>query len=212
MSTSGITRAFAACISLTLLLAMPGAASACSIPFRTIGALYLSKSDLKRPIKKTTGAAFWKLDPALWLPLEPQLNQYVVIKNHRIYEGVTYGDQKAISIDAKGTYGTDNVYMQDPESLDTCNIVGQREWTAPFIRKMESTREVRILVVTTPNTADDAGCMLDPEPTVCPQLTRAVIVLKKPMGKRKLVFADFESPLDDANDESEDASGFPNYG
>lgn len=205
-------RSMATSLTAAMLLVLPGTAEACTIPFRHLKALYLARTDLKSPAKKTTPAKMWKMDSTKWLPLEPQLNQIVTVRDRHSYWSVTFGDQRTLSIDAKGTYGTDHVYEQDPDSFTQCQAVGQRQWTDPIIRKIETTREVRILAATRPNPVDANGCVLSQDATECPQLTRKLINLSRPMGTRKLIFADFESTLDDEYDEYEDEAGYPNYG
>lgn len=183
-------------ILLALLLLGPTAATACPIPFRTIGPVRAGHGDVRRPIMRSTSRAAWQLD-ASWTATSPELNQFVRTVDGRRHEFVTFARQQALSIDAAAPADNGWLYGDDDDpATPPCRLAGQGEWQAPVIRLREGPREVRVVAAARRTVGDRAGCRLgagqDALTLGCPTLTRSIRLLKRPLGSRTLVFETFD--------------------
>lgn len=180
-------------IACVLLLVAPSAASACTIPIRSIGPIKVTKRQLQRPGHRTTTRTAWKVD-STWVSVVPELSQFVKVTGIGKRHGVTYPGQRNLSIDARGPDDTKWIYFDDNDPLTAaCTMVGQIEWQRPQVRVVETAREVRISALVQRTVGDRTGCTYGFEHGVaeCPNLTRTIIRLARPVGKRPVVFEQF---------------------
>jgi hypothetical protein len=181
-------------LAFALLLIAPTAVWACNIPIRTVGALNLSRKDLRRPIYRKVERSQWPKALAGETSVMPTLDQFVRIKNRQSYYGVTFAWQQAFSIDAISPGYRGEVFAQDDDpQAPACALLGKYPWTAPRILVKESEREVRITAVSSPTAGDTAGCVLE-QPDwdlMCPNITVSVVTTREPLGKRRLVLERF---------------------
>jgi hypothetical protein len=171
---------------------LPAVALACPIPIRSIGPLEESRVDLVKPIGRAVTRDAWGLD-ASWASTRPRLSQFVVVRKVGTFHGVSFKQQKSLSIDAYGPEDNGWMYFDDGDpNTPSCAIVGQIKWQAPKIRVVQGRREVRIAAVAQ-RVANSEGCILGPDLGVkdCPNLTRTIVQLVKPLGNRKLVLEVF---------------------
>ncbi|MCW2955935.1 MAG: hypothetical protein JWO69_804 [Thermoleophilia bacterium] len=192
-------------LALVALLVAPSVASACTIPFRKIGPVKISRSDLRKPTFRYATATAWKVRGD-FRSVRPRLTQYVVAKGIGKFFGHSYPKQLALSLDARGPDDRRWMFLDDndPETLP-CQITGQIMWTAPEFKVKETKKEVRILAVSYRNPNDATGCHFGFEMGYkgCPNLTRRVLKLKNPVGKRKIVFEEFAGqPADTVSDDT----------
>lgn len=180
-----------ACVLAAALL--PAIALACPIPIRRIGPLEESRTDLVRPIGRIVTRDAWGLD-ATWASTRPRLSQFVVVRDVGTFHGVSFKQQSNLSIDAYGPEDNGWMYFDDGDpNTAACEVVGKFKWQAPKIRVVQGRREVRIAATAQRTVADETGCILGPDFGVaeCPNLTRTIIRLAKPLGERKLVLEVF---------------------
>ena len=183
-----------AAVALVVVLALlPAVALACPIAIRTIGPIDGSRTDLVRPVTRTTTRAAWGLDDS-WTSTMPKLSQFVKLRHVGTFHGVSFRTQRALSIDARGPRDNGWMYLDDdlPET-PPCQLIGQIEWQAPKIRVVQGRREIRIAATSQRTEGDRTGCILGPDLGVrpCPNLTRVVINLAQPVGRRAIVFETF---------------------
>jgi hypothetical protein len=183
-----------ATIASTLAAALvPAIVLACPIPIRRIGPLEETRADLVRPTARVTTRAAWGLDET-WASVRPRLSQFVVVQDVGTFHGVSFKEQKSLSIDAYGPEDNGWTYFDDglPETKP-CEVVGQIKWQAPKVRVVQGRREVRIAATSQKIAGDTTGCILGADFGVreCPNLTRVIVQLVKPLGERKLVFEVF---------------------
>lgn len=159
-------------------------------PIRTIGPVDVSRSELRRPVARTTKRADWKVGKE-WSSTLPTLDQFVVTRRIGTLHGVSFSTQRSLSIDAvaPGMYGWRYVDDAD-QATPPCAIAGATEWREPVIRVRQGAREVRITALSTRTRGSRAGCILDTASgeLPCPVLTRTVISLARPPGARRLTF------------------------
>ncbi len=185
--------ALAGVLCTLALAALPATALACPIAIRRIGPLEGSRSDLIRPTPRITTRDAWKLDSS-WMSTMPRLSQFITIKGVGTYHGATFKEQRALSIDARGPFDNGWMYFDDSDpDTKPCELTGQIDWQPPKIRVVQGPRQVRIVATTQRTVGDRTGCILGPDKGVreCPNLTRVIVRLAKPLGTRKLVFEVF---------------------
>lgn len=201
MNTSRQIRSLA--IACILLLVAPTMAAACPIPFRTIGPVKLNRVDVRKPVVRASTRAAWKLDTT-WTSTTPELNQVVVARKGGRYQGVSFATQRALSIDATEPNERGWKFVDDEDDeTPPCELVGQGEWQPPVVFVREGARVIRIAAAAQRNAGDRTGCVLggDDAEWGCPTLTRTVVRLKRPIGKRVLVFDVFTA--DEAADDTD---------
>ena len=172
---------------------LPAVALACPIPIRRIGPIDESRADLVKPIARIVTREAWGLDGS-WASTRPRLSQIVVVKDVGTYHGVTFKEQRALSVDAYGPEDNGWMYFDDGDpTTESCDLVGQIKWRKPVIRVVQGRREIRVAATSQKVAEDISGCILGPDFGVrdCPNLTRAVVQLVKPVGDRKVVFEVF---------------------
>jgi len=182
-----------------LLVPAQALAESCTFPIREIGPLALKRSDYRRPVYRTVTRETWKLEDE-WFSSKPWLNQWVKLRGGTRVHGISFKEQRALTVDAR-TPEYDHVwmYIQDPNPLNgTCTMVGKKEWEKPKFRIRQQSKEVRITATSRRTPGDTTGCLLGPDPALegkkpCPNLARSIVLLKKPLGDRKLVFEQFPS-------------------
>ena len=183
-----------AIVASTLAAALlPALALACPIPIRRIGPLEESRADLVKPIARVTTRAAWGLD-GTWASTRPRLSQFVVVKDVGTFHGVSFKEQKSLSIDAYGPEDNGWMYFDDGlPSTAPCELVGEIKWQAPKIRVVQGRREIRVAATAQKVAGDTSGCILGADFGVrdCPNLTRVIVQLVRPVGERKLVFEVF---------------------
>ena len=172
---------------------LPAVALACSIPIRTIGPIEGSRSDLVEPRARTVTRDTWKLDPS-WTSTRPRLSQFVRVAGVGTYHGVSFPEQRALSLDARGPFDNGWMYFDaDPEDFVTCAMTGKIEWQKPRLRVIQGTREIRVAATSQRTVGDRTGCILGPDNGVrpCPNLTRVIYQLRAPVGTRSIIFEQF---------------------
>ncbi len=185
-----------ATVTITCALAaalLPAVALACPIPIRKIGPLDESRADLVRPTARIVTRRTWGLDGS-WRSTRPRLSQFVVVKDVGTFHGMSFKQQGSLSIDAYGPEDNGWMYFDDGDpATKACEIAGQIKWQKPRIRVVQGRREVRIAATSQQVAGDTTGCILGPDYGVrdCPNLTRVVVRLAKPLGKRRLVLEVF---------------------
>ena len=178
---------------LLALALVPAVALACAIPIRSIGPISGARSDLVVPTLRTVERSAWRVD-ASWVSTRPRISQFVVLRKVGRFHGVSFRQQRAISIDARGPF--DNGWMffddDDPDTAP-CALTGTIAWQPPRIRVVQGRREIRIAATTQRTAGDRTGCILGPDQGVarCPNLTRQVIRLTRPVGNRRIVLEQF---------------------
>ncbi|MCW2949672.1 MAG: hypothetical protein JWN41_685 [Thermoleophilia bacterium] len=183
-------------LSMALLVFAPTASAvACApIPIRTIGAIKASKPDLRIPVRRTVMRSKWGLDET-WFAVRPRMEQWVKLKNGLRFYGVSFSTQVTPSIDAYAPEDLNWLYVNDHDpQTQPCQMIGQSAWQAPKMWLRENLNEIRVLAASQHTIGDRRGCILGNEGGTrdCPLLTRTVQHLKKPVGKRKIVFEYFE--------------------
>lgn len=185
------TSALLACTLAAALV--PAVALACPIPIRRIGPIDESRADLVRPTARIVTRDAWGLD-GTWRSTRPRLSQFVVVTDVGTFHGVSFKEQRSLSVDAYGPEDNGWMYFDDDDpATNSCEVVGQLKWQKPKIRVVQGRREVRIAATTQKIAGDTTGCILGPDMGVrdCPNLTRAVVRLATPLGNRKLVLEVF---------------------
>jgi hypothetical protein len=183
-----------ALLACTLAAALlPAVALACPIAIRRVGPIEGSRSDLVRPVARVTTREAWGLD-ASWVSTRPRLSQFVVVRKVGTFHGVSFKEQRALSVDAYGPEDNGWMYFSDDDPMTKpCELVGQIKWRPPRIRVVQGRREVRVSASAQQVVGDRTGCILGPDTGLrkCPNLTRTVVRLAKPLGSRRLVFEVF---------------------
>ncbi len=172
---------------------LPAVALACPIPIRRIGPLEESRADLVKPTPRVTTREAWRLDSS-WASTRPRLSQFVIVRKVGTFHGVTFKQQQSISIDAYGPEDNGWMYFDDDDpATKPCEVVGQIKWQAPRIRVSQGRTEVRIAATSQRIVGDTTGCILGADFGVreCPNLTRTIVQLNRPLGNRKLVLEVF---------------------
>lgn len=182
-------RSTPACLlALLLSLALPVQAFACPIAIRRVGPLDLQRHEIRSPVTRTVARAAWGLD-ASWTSARPRVSQFVVTRRIGTFHGVSFASQRAISIDARGPRDTGWMYVDDDRPwTPPCTMKGEIEWQPPKVRVRESATRVRISAASQRTVGDRTGCVLGPDEGVrhCPNLTRRIILLDRPLGAREL--------------------------
>jgi hypothetical protein len=183
------------CLALTLLLAAPSIAAACPIPYRTVGPLSVHRIDVRRPVARVVPRSAWALD-ASWTSTSPELNQHVVATGGRVYLTASFARQRSLGIDAAAPDGNGWVYGSDDDpDTPPCRLAGRAKWQPPIILVRENRRTVRIAAASQRTPGDPDGCVLGAgqaaEDWGCPTLTRSILRLQRPIGRRQLVFETF---------------------
>lgn len=188
-------------VALVVGLLVPGQAIAesCTFPIREIGPLKLKRSDYRNAVYRTVTRETWNLDDT-WFSSKPWLNQWLILKNGVRVHGTSFREQRALTVDARTpSYDYGWIYTQDPDpSKGTCELAGKKEWERPKFRIRQGSKEVRIAATSRRTPGSTTGCLLGPDPALdgkkpCPNLSRSIVLLKRPLGDRKLVFEQFPS-------------------
>lgn len=185
--------AHAAIASVLALALVPAVALACPIPIRKVGPLEENRATLVRPVSRIVTRDAWGLD-STWVSTRPRVSQFVQVRNVGTYHGVSFREQSSISIDAYGPFDNGWMFFDDTDpATPTCALTGQIDWQKPLIRVVQGRREVRIAATAQRTVGDRTGCFLGPDFGVreCPNLTRTIVRLAKPLGTRKLVLEVF---------------------
>jgi hypothetical protein len=176
-------------VALALLL-LPTVADACPIPFRTIGPVKLQRHDVRRPTYRAVDAVAWRVG-SQWTFTTPELNQELRAHDGRSYDAATFPRQQALSIDAAAPDDNGWVYADDSDPhTPPCELAGRSEWQQPVIMLRQDAKRVRIAAAARRTVGSRAGCVLGggDQQWSCPTLTRRIILLKRPLGDRELVF------------------------
>ena len=184
-----------ATLACVALVALPAVGFGCSIAFRVIGSVSLTSAELRRPTSRIVTREAHGLD-STWTSTQPLLNQVVQIAGGKKVRGIYYSRQRALSIDTYGPEDTGWQYFEDSDPLTPpCQMIGQIEWQRPTVFVRENASEVRIAAAAQKTVGDRTGCVYGPDGPagrkLCPNLTRRVMLLKRPVGARKLVFEQF---------------------
>ena len=173
-------------LALVLALLVPATAIGCTIPIRTIGPVTLRTDEIVRPKTVQVDRSQWTSD-AYVASTRPRLSQWVIIKGVGRLHGISYKSQKSLSIDAYGPEDHGWMYFNDddPETRP-CEMVGQLEWQPPVIRVVQGAKKIRFAATSARTKGDRMGCTYGPDlgAPECPNLTRNIIQLKKPVGDR----------------------------
>jgi hypothetical protein len=172
---------------------VPAVALACSIPIRTIGPIDVTRADLVRPLNRTVTRDAWGLD-ASWVSTRPRLSQFVLTKRNGRYHGMSFPEQRALSLDAYGPFDNGWMFFDDDDpDTPACQLVGQIDWQPPVIRVRQGAREIRISATSQRVPGDRTGCILGPDrgERECPNLTRIIFQLKRPVGTRRIIMEQF---------------------
>lgn len=185
-------------IGTILLALLPATALACPIAIRKVGPIKESRAHLVKPTFRVTSRESWGID-ASWRSTEPRLSQFVIIRRTkdsrlRSFHGFTFREQQSLSIDARGPEDNGWMYFDDDDpNTPPCQLTGKIKYQAPKIRVIQGRKEVRVAAISQETVGDRTGCILGPDNGVrfCPNLTRVIVRLAKPLGTRKLVFETF---------------------
>ncbi len=172
---------------------VPAVALACPIPIRRIGPIDGSRADVVHPTHRQVTREAWGLD-ASWASTRPRISQFVVIRNVGTFHGSSFKDQRALSVDAYGPFDNGWMYFDDDDPDTTsCALTGQIAWQPPIIRVVQGRREIRLAATAQRVVGDRTGCILGPDNGVraCPNLTRVIVRLAKPVGTRRIVLEVF---------------------
>ncbi|MCW2960247.1 MAG: hypothetical protein JWM90_634 [Thermoleophilia bacterium] len=172
-------------------LLAPTMAAACTIPIRSIGPLELLRTDLRRPTLHPATRTAWKLDDT-WTSVTPELSQFVVTRKVGRHYGVSYKNQLALSIDARGPEDDGGWRYSDDDDPATppCQITGQIEWQRPKVLVRQTRTAIRILAVAQRTLGDRTGCVYGAElgEVECPNLATVIVRLNAPVGNRRIHF------------------------
>jgi len=177
-------------LSLALLLVAPSLGAACTIPFRMVGPLSIERSEIARPISRTTTNSAWGLD-ATWTGTTTELNQVIRTRARGTHTGVSFAKQRAIPLDAVAPDSNGWTWANDDNpATPPCTMVGQSEWQTPVIRVKEDRSTIRLFAAAQLTVGDRTGCVpwqSDPTRIGCPTLTRTLVQLAKPVGQRQII-------------------------
>jgi hypothetical protein len=176
-----------------MLVLAPAVAASCVIPIRTIGPLDGGRTQLVLPQLRTVTRDAWGVDES-WVSTRPRLSQFVRIRRIGRFHAMSFRRQQSLSIDARGPFDYGWLYFDDGRpDTPACTMIGKEEWQRPRVLVRETATEVRIAAVTQRTVGDRTGCTLGPDhgEAECPNLTRVIRTLKRPVGTRRLVFEQF---------------------
>lgn len=162
--------------------------------FRHIGPISVKRADIQYPLLRTVPRSAWGYDGS-WVSTQPRLNQYVTVRGVGKRRGITFPKQQALSIDARGPFDNGWKYFDDADpDTPACRMVGKIEWQRPKIVVRQFKHEVRVAAISQRTEGDRTGCILGFEEgtAYCPNLTRVIYRLKKPLGKRRLILEQFQ--------------------